>query len=197
MILECIVTTESSSGGVNVAPMGPRVEAADFRCFLLRPYPTSQTYRNLKAHPEGVLHVTDDVLLLARAAVGPVAPPLRPATAVRGWVLTEACRAYEFRVAAMDESEERVRIEAEVVHVCRQRDFFGLNRAKHAVVEAAILATRTAFLPPEEIEAEYRKLAVIVAKTGGPAEEEAFAFLRDHVARVARFRAGQVEGCRP
>ncbi|MFO0968092.1 MAG: DUF447 family protein [Gemmataceae bacterium] len=36
----------------------------------LRPYPTSQTYRNLKEHGEGVLHVTDDVLLLAQAAVG-------------------------------------------------------------------------------------------------------------------------------
>src|SRR5689334_16012543 len=99
MILEGIVTTVSSSGEVNIAPMGPRVDAG-MRRLLLRPIPTAQTYRNLKAHGEGVLHVTDDVLLLARAALGPVEPPppLVPAARVRGFVLCDACRYYEFRV---------------------------------------------------------------------------------------------------
>jgi uncharacterized protein len=190
MILEGIVTTVSPPGEVHIAPMGPRVDG-DMRRFLLRPCPTSQTYRNLKSHGEGVLHVTDDVLLLARAALGPVepSPPLVRATLVRGFVLAGACRFCEFRVRSMDESEERVRIEAEVVHSGRLRDFFGFNRAKHAVVEAAILATRTDFLPLDEIDAEYRKLAVIVDKTGGEQEHEAFAFLRRHVERVRQQRA--------
>src|SRR4051812_46315753 len=112
MILEGIVTSVSPAGDVNIAPMGPRVEGPDFRTFVLRPYPTSQTYRNLKAHGEGVLHVTDDVLLLARAALGPVEPPpaMVPAAHVRGGVLADACHSFEFRVTGMDESEERVRI---------------------------------------------------------------------------------------
>src|SRR5262249_25957917 len=67
MILEGIVTTISpETGEVNIAPMGPHVDES-MRHFVLRPYPTSQTYKNLKAHGEGVLHVTDDVLLLAKA----------------------------------------------------------------------------------------------------------------------------------
>jgi hypothetical protein len=190
VILEGIVTTVSPSGAVNIAPMGPRVDA-DMSRILLRPFPTSQTYRNLKSHGEGVLHVTDDVLLLARAALGPVEPlpPLVPAARVRGFVLVGSCRFYEFRVATMDEREERVRIEAEVIHAGRSRDFFGFNRAKHAVVEAAILATRTDILPLDEVEAEYRKLAVIIDKTGGEQEQEAFAFLRGHVECVRRQRA--------
>jgi uncharacterized protein len=189
MILEGIVTTVSPSGEVNIAPMGPRVDAGMTR-ILLRPFPTSQTYRNLKAHGEGVLHVTDDVLLLARAALGPVdlPPALMPAVVVSGVVLAGACRFCEFRVRSMDESEPRVRIEAEVVHSGRLRDFFGFNRAKHAVVEAAILATRTDFLPLDEIESEYRRFAVIVDKTGGEQEHEAFAFLRRHVERVRQQR---------
>jgi hypothetical protein len=189
MILEGIVTTVSPSGVVNIAPMGPRVDAA-LRRFLLRPFPTSQTYRNLKAHGEGVLHVSDDVLLLARAALGPLEPlpPLFPAGQVKGFVLRDACRYYEFRVVGLDEREERVRIDCEVVSTGRLRDFFGFNRAKHAVVEAAILATRTAFLPLEEIEADYRKLAVLVDKTGGEQEQQAFNLLRDHVAAVRRQR---------
>jgi uncharacterized protein len=189
MILEGIVTSVSPSGVVNIAPMGPRVDAALQR-FLLRPFPTSQTYRNLKAHGEGVLHVSDDVLLLARAALGPVepSPPLVAAARVKGFVLRDACRYYEFRVVGLDEREERVRIDCEVLHVGRLRDFFGFNRAKHAVVEAAILATRTAFLPLEEIEAEYRKLAVLVDKTGSEQEQQAFNLLREHVAAVRRQR---------
>ena len=184
MILEGIVTTVSPSGEVNIAPMGPILDpaAGELRRFELRPFRTSQTYANLKEHGEGVLHITDDVLLLARGAVGELVPPaMRPATRIRGWVLADACRFHEFRITACDDRAERTRLEAEVVHTGRLRDFFGFNRAKHAVVEAAILATRTAFLPLDDIEAEYRKLAVLVEKTGGPQEHEAFAFLRAYV----------------
>jgi hypothetical protein len=178
MILEGIVTTISTNGEVNIAPMGPLVEP-DMERFVLRPFPTSRTYRNLKARGEGVFHVTDDVLLLAKAAIGVVnpLPALVPAQCITGCVLEHACRAYEFRVQRMDESQERVWIDAEVVHARRMRDFIGFNRAKHAVVEAAILATRRHLLPHEHIEAEYRKLAILVEKTGGPQEREAFAFL--------------------
>src|SRR3954467_15219985 len=130
MILEGIVTTVSPEGRINIAPMGPRVDAGLER-FLLRPFPTSQTYRNLKAHGEGVLHITDDVLLLARSALGPVEAPVFPAAKVRGFVLRDACLYYEFRVCTLDDREERTRIEAEVVHEGRLRDFFGFNRAKH------------------------------------------------------------------
>jgi hypothetical protein len=191
VILEGIVTTVSEDGSVNIAPMGPQVELPMTR-FFLRPFRTAQTYRNLKAHGEGVLHVTDDVLLLAKAALGPVepAPDMFAANRVRGFVLQNSCRYYEFRVCSLDDCEERTRIDAEVVNFGRLRDFFGWNRAKHAVVEAAILATRTGLLPLDEIEAEYRRLAVLVSKTGGEQEHQAFALLQDHVARVARKRAG-------
>ena len=86
--------------------------------------------------------------------------------------------ALRLQLAREGDRAERARFDAEVVHAGRLRDFFGFNRAKHAVVEAAILATRTAFLPLEEIEAEYRKLAVLVDKTGGAQEHEAFDLLR-------------------
>jgi hypothetical protein len=58
------------------------------------------------------------------------------------------------------------------------REFFGFNRAKHAVLEAAILATRTDFLPAAEILSEFARLRVAVDKTGGPAERRAFELLQ-------------------
>jgi hypothetical protein len=181
MILEGLVTTTNANGSMHLAPMGPRV-AADWSTLLLRPFPTAQTYRNLKAHPVGVLHVTDDVLLLAQAAVGQ-APPQEAiaASRVAGFVLTGACRYYEFTVRSMDESRERMHIEADIVHRGVLREFFGLNRAKHAVVEAAILATRLHLLPPDEVRADFGKLCVLIEKTGGPAEHAAFEFLTAHV----------------
>jgi hypothetical protein len=182
MILEGVVTTVSPTGEINIKPMGPTVDAGMKR-FVLRPFRTSQTYQNLVHRGEGVLHVTDDVVLLAKAAVHRLEPlpALRLAEYVTGWVLCDACRYYEFHLISRDDTGERSILEAEVVHAGRIRDFFGFNRAKHAVLEAAILATRTAFLPVEDIEAEYRKLAVIVDKTGDAAEREAFALLREYV----------------
>ena len=192
MILEALVTTLDPGGAMHVAPMGPRV-VAEMRSFLLRPFPTSQTYQNLRAHPEGVLHVSDDVLLLAQAAIGQMAdsPPHRHAEKVRGFILGGACRAYEFRASSIDDSEQRVKIECEVVRVERIRDFFGFNRAKHAVVEAAILATRVHLLDAAEIQAEFAKLTVIVGKTGGPQEHDAMALLQRYVADWNGRRGGE------
>jgi uncharacterized protein len=197
VILEGIVTTLNPDGTPNIAPMGPRVESG-MRRFVLRPYRTSTTYRNLKATGEGVLHVTDDVLLLARSAIGlPADVATSPAGVVAGRVILDACRYYEFRVIELDDRDDRTTIAAETVAEGRLRDFFGLNRGKHAVVEAAILATRTDFLPLDEIEAEYRKLAVLVEKTGGPAERAAFALLADHVGEVSRRRGPAPGPTRP
>ena len=182
LVLEGLVTTLEPGGAMHLAPMGPHVDREMHR-FLLRPFPSSQTYENLRAHGEGVLHVTDDVLLLAKAAIGAVGPipPSKPARQVRGFVLTDACRAFEFRVRSIDNSQQRVKIECDVVHTETLRDFFGFSRAKHAVVEAAILATRVHLLQRAEIAAEFAKLAVLVDKTGGDQEHAAFDLLKESV----------------
>ncbi len=180
MILEGLVTTLDESDRVNIAPMGPIVDPS-MTTLVLRPFKTSRTFANLRASGQGVFHVTDDVWLLARAAVGQVDAPTRPADAVHGRVLADACRCYEFRVIDVDEREDRCTLRAEVVVTRRMRDFFGFNRAKHAVVEAAILATRVGLRPRDEILAELDRLVILVDKTGGQQEHRAFAFLRTYV----------------
>lgn len=180
MILEALVTTTDADGRPHLAPMGPRV-TSDLTRFTLKPFATSNTYQNLLRHPEGVLHVTDDALLLAKAAIGRIGamPATRPADAVRGFVLADCCRYFEFVVRSVDASGPRVNLDAEVVRTGRVRDFFGFNRAKHAVVEAAILATRLHLIPLAEVAAEFAKLRVIVGKTGGPEEHQAMDLLED------------------
>jgi len=186
VILEGLVTTLGPDAALNVAPMGPRSEG-DWSRFVLRPFRTSMTYRNLRSHGEGVLHVTDDVLLLARAAIGPVPDAeTRPAEVVRGRILLTSARYYEFRVIEVDDREERTTIRVETVASARLRDLFGLNRAKHAVVEAAILATRISFLPIAAIRDDLRRLAPLVDKTGGPDERQAFDLLRAFIEAEGR-----------
>ena len=199
MILEGIVTTRNEDGGVNVAPMGPRVEPAMNR-FVLRPFRTSTTYRNLKALGEGVFHVTDDVVLLARSAIGVVDDaPAEPAALVRGGVLSGACRFYEFRVTDVDDREDRVSFSCHTLYRKTIREFFGFNRAKHAVLETAILATRVHFFPTDQITPELERHRVIVGKTGGPDETLAFQILQDYIISVARLRDPGRDGsaCRP
>jgi hypothetical protein len=183
MILEGIVTTLNADLTTNIAPMGPLVEP-QLTSLILRPYRTSQTYQNLKRLGAGVFHVTDDVELLARAAVG--APlddvALLPAEVVQGQILAGACRAYEFVVEDLDDASERTTIRCLVVQRRSLREFLGFNRAKHAVLEAAILATRIGILPDAQIRDEMRRLAVPVEKTAGEQERRAFAFLQAHLA---------------
>ena len=58
------------------------------------------------------------------------------------------------------------------------REFLGLNRARHAVLEASILASRAHLLPAGELRAELDRLQVLVDKTAGPREREAMAYVR-------------------
>lgn len=181
MILEGIVTTVDASGRLNIAPMGPIVEPG-FDRFILRPFKTSTTFVNLQQNGEGVLHVTDDVLLMTRSALGAIDDAAtRPAERVHGRVLLEACRYFEFRIEEVDDREERATLRAVTLHRGWFRDFFGFNRARHAVIEGAILATRVHLLPRSEIESDLERLQVLVDKTGGPVEHEAFALIRNHI----------------
>lgn len=186
MILEGIITTLNEDGSANISPMGPIVDA-ELRSFVLRPFQSSTTYKNLQRNRQAVFHVTDDVQMLARAAVGQLEPKpcLRRAEAVNGAILEDACRWYALEVASIDDTNDRTEIVTRVVDEGRQRDFFGFNRAKHAVVEAAILATRTQFLPVYEILQQFGELKVLIEKTGGDEEHAAFTFLDDFVRKQA------------
>ena len=148
--------------------MGPLVDP-ELKTLVLRPFRTSTTYQNLKRTGQGVFHVSDDVRLIAQAAVctpDPL-PRLVPARKVDGMALADACRWYEFTVESLSDRDERTWIVARTVAQLHNRDFFGFNRAKHAVLEAAILATRVALLPADEILEQLRRLQLPV-KLAGP-----------------------------
>lgn len=182
LVLEGIAVTTSRDGAPHIAPMGPVVDRALTR-FVLRPFSTSQTFQNLRRTKAFVFQTIDDVELLARAAVGRLdpLPELLPTPSGQGWFLPDCCRWFELRVDSIDESQARVEVRCQVADQGRRRDFFGWNRAKHAVLEAAILATRTGILVPYAIRDQLARLEMAVEKTAGHQERRAMTFLREYI----------------
>jgi hypothetical protein len=178
VIVETIVTTMDSQGAINFAPMG--VEWGD-ETIVLKPFLETTTFGNLSATGAAVVNLTDDVMLFAQGAISSPQFPSLPASAVRGVVLEAACSWRELEVSHIDATPPRSRIETRVVHRGVRREFIGFNRARHAVLEAAILATRTHLIPAEQIRDEFARLQVIVDKTAGPREQEAMNLLTQYV----------------
>jgi len=86
-MIETVVTTTGPDGRVNCGAMGVRWGDREL---VFWPFDGTRTLRNLRAHGEAVVHLTDDVLLFVEAALGDPQPALRPATAVRGSVIADA-----------------------------------------------------------------------------------------------------------
>jgi uncharacterized protein len=178
VIVETIVTTTDAGGRINFAPMG--VEWGE-ETIVLKPFLETTTFRNISATGAAVVNLTDDAMLFAQGAISSPQFPSVAASAVRGVVLEAACSWRELEVAAIDATPPRSRIDARVVHRGFRREFIGFNRARNAILEAAILATRIHLLPAEQIREEYARLQVVVDKTAGPREREAMELLTEYV----------------
>ena len=178
MIVETVTTTINPDGTVNCAAMG--VEWGD-DALVIKPYRATRTLRNLQRSGAAVVNLTDDILLFCEAALGDPQPPTRPAEAVAGAVLADACSWREVAVDAIDASGPRARVATRVVGRGTGREFVGFNRAAGAVLEASILASRARRLPAAEIRADLARLAVAVDKTAGPRERAAMDLVLAHV----------------
>lgn len=187
MILECLVTTLDAAGQVNVAPMGPSFpDSFDWntpvgQTFQLRPFQPSQTLANLQRHPAGVLNLVDDVRLFVLTALN-LAPgtclPMVPAAKVLGQRLEAAGRCFEFSANHWTQQGPRWTADCCIEAVHEQRPMIQFNRARHAVIEATILATRVSLLPAESVRQQVEALQPLIDKTAGPPEREAWEMLQ-------------------
>lgn len=183
MIIETIVSTVNEDGSTNLAPMGALPESEDWDRFELRPFSGSSTGENLKRSGEGVLHLTDDVLLFARAIAGEWNdwPGLEACREVHAERIAAAQQAFEFRVVWSSENGGRASLHCQTLARHRGGLFRGMNRARAAVIEAAVLVSRLDWIPRAEIVRQLDLLGVIVERTGGPDEVMAFGLLNARV----------------
>jgi uncharacterized protein len=181
-LIETVMTTTGGDGVVNCAAMGVRWGEEEL---VFWPFDGTRTLRNLRFHGEAVVHLTDDVLLFVQAALGHPQPPMRPASVVAGSVIEEANSWREVLVTEIaPDSSARSRVRARVVASgTGAREALGLCRARHAAVEASILASRLKWLGPDHVVAELDRLQELVDKTAGPCERAAMEYVRRYVAQ--------------
>lgn len=182
MIRETIVTTVDARGAVHFAPLGLIAEGDGW---IIAPFRPSTTLDNLAAVPFAVANYVDDVRIFAGCLTGRGPWPTVSADDVPVPRLAAALAHAELEVDHVTEDALRPRFHCRVVRREAHAPFEGLNRAKAAVIEAAILVSRLHLLPRERVEAEIAHLRAAVEKTAGPAEQEAWDWLMEKIARHA------------
>jgi uncharacterized protein len=183
-LIEAVVTTTGSDNVVNCAAMGVRWGEDEL---VFWPFDATRTLRNLRFRGEAVVHLTDDVLLFVQAALGSPRPAMRPASVIAGSVIPDATSWREVVVTeitpagdGMSRSRVRARVVASGYGTGEPQ---GLCRARHAAVEASILASRLRRLGAERVWSELAGLQELVDKTAGPRERAAMDYVRSYVAR--------------
>lgn len=180
MILEVIFSTVSGEGIPNFAPMGVIWGEEEI---IVRPFMNTQTYKNLSSTGYGVASITDDVLVFAKTALENFLPEYFPAKSIPGFVLKDCCFWRELKVKSVKEDQGKAEVFCKVMGGETIRNFLGFNRAKNAVIELTILATRLHLYLPKDLEPILKKYGEIVEKTGGEREKEAFNFVRNFIQR--------------
>jgi hypothetical protein len=179
MIRETVVSTINAAGEVHVAPLGI---IADDQGWIIAPFRPSATLENLKTTPFAVANCTDDVRIFAGCLTGRRTHELAPIAEFPVPRLQAALSHIELEAIRMDDDDVRPRFFCRVSGVRTHAPFMGFNRAQAAIIEAAILVSRLNFMSRQKIEADMAYLEIAVSKTAGPAEQEAWTWLKAKIA---------------
>ena len=180
MIRECVVTTADAQG--QRAYRAASASSPTGRNSVIAPFRPSTSLDNLQAVPFAVANYIDDVRIFAGCLTGPArlaagcdgrfscAAPSRGAGACR--TFGRVCR----------EHEQRPRFHAKSRTV-QHAPFEGMNRAKAAVLELAVLSAASIFCRAKKSNHEMAYLEIAIDKTAGPDEAEAWSWLVEKVQR--------------
>jgi len=171
LIRECIVTTLNMAGEAHLAPLG-LIEDGDH--WIIAPFRPSTTLTNLEATRQATASFIDDAEIFAGFVTGQRNWPLAKIDSWPAPRLAAALAHAELEVVRVAADEQRPRFFCAVRRIVSHRPFLGMNRAKAAVLEAAILATRVHMLPREKIVSEIAYLQIAIDKTAGAAERAAW-----------------------
>ncbi len=187
MIRECIVTTRLEDGGTHIAPMGIHVVDQNL---IIAPFKPSTTLENLRRDGCAVVNYVDDVRIFAGCLTGRRDWPMCAAERVGAMRLRDCLSHTEVEIIRVEEDHIRPQFFCHAVYAANHASFAGFNRAQAAVIEAAILVSRLHMLPADKVDREIDYLNIAIAKTAGPHEQEAWAWL---MAKIAQFRDAHKE----
>jgi hypothetical protein len=178
MIRESIVTTVDKTGLAHIAPLGL---IADGEQWIIAPFRPSTTLDNLEQVPFAAVSHTDNVRVFAGCLTGRRDWPLEASETFPVPHLANALSHWELNVVRRTEDDQRPRFHCNVVRAVNHAPFSGYNRAKLAVIEAAILSSRLHMLPRDKVDSEIAYLNIAISKTAGPQEIEAWGWLMEKI----------------
>ena len=100
-----------------------------------------------------------------------------------GWVLDLSCRWIALNIEQWEVSTPRAIADCSRRHMEEKHPFWGWNRAKHSILELAILASRLHILDRSVIDDGLNRHKIIVEKTAGPREFAAWELLSKHLSQ--------------
>lgn len=174
MIREVVVTTIDASGDAHLAPLGLIEESEGW---IIAPFRPSTTLDNLLSVPFATVNYIDDARIFAGLVTGRRQWPLTSVREGRPPRLQAALAHAELIVSHVDDHTDRPRFHCKVERIETHAPFEGVNRARSAVLEGAILITRLKLLTREKIDQEIAYLSIAIEKTAGPEEREAWGWL--------------------
>jgi len=148
-VFEVIVSTYGINHTPNAAPMG--VMTDDMRRLIMKPYTTSQTYRNILFHKHAVINITSDPIIYYRTAFKDANPYKRvpidwfeKADLVNAPKLNNADACIEVKAIKIENKKrDRAKVLCEVVNISILNTVpKSYCRANFALIESIIHATR-------------------------------------------------------
>ena len=184
MILETIISTISEKKILNISPFGiKKIE----EYLLISPYLPSTTHNNLLSNKCASISYTDNANIFVECILKKTEKlKITKCSFIDSFFLSDSLKHEEVKVVKYLKDEVRPTFKCKIIHSEKHGSFISINRARNAIIEACILATRTKFLPKKKILNELDYLENALYKTSGKEEEISWRNLRIFIEKNIR-----------
>tara|TARA_B100001173_G_C15997351_1_gene551759 strand:+ start:916 stop:1485 length:570 start_codon:yes stop_codon:yes gene_type:complete len=178
-VRETIVTTKNIDNSIKISPLGIYIDENILR---IKPFKPSISLDNILRNKSGVINYVDDVRVFASCIVkNDIKIELTKVDKIDCSRIKSAVSHTEFIIDHVKDDNLRPTIICKPVNEEIHRMYYGLNRAKSAVLELCILASRLGIIDDEKIKNEIKYLNIAIEKTAGRNELEAWKWLNDYI----------------
>ena len=178
-VRETIVTTKNIDNSIKSSPLGIYI---DNKVLKIKPFKPSTSLDNIIRNNSGVINYIDDVRLFASAITKKnIVIDYENAKKIDCSRIKNCISHTEFVVKKVENDQKRPTIICEPVHEEIHKMYYGFNRAKSAVIELCILASRLGIIDDKKIDDEIKYLKISIDKTASENEIEAWEWLMDYI----------------
>ena len=178
-VRETLVTTKNSDESIKVSPLGVYI---DDKILELKPFKPSKSLENILRNESGVINYVDDVRIFASCITSKkIQINFKKVSKIDCSRIEKAISHTEFIVKDIKDDNQRPTIICEPINEETHKMFYGFNRAKSAIIELCILASRLGIIEDSKIKREISYLKIAIEKTAGENELEAWNWLIEYI----------------